>query len=195
METYKNIQKKTSETFNKFQKKYDSEMNCQKGCSRCCIDGISIFSWEAAIITDWYFNLSPEEKEKWIKNQSLPSSSHMPFVDNEGTDNVPCLFLRDDKCSIYDSRPSVCRTQGMSILLREDSHYFRDWCPLNFVDRKTQGFEDNENQTPEQKDDLNLETLNELLASAQIFYEKEMPESLGPRRVLLKDIWHYLIKA
>lgn len=184
MADFRDLQDKAEESFENFFKKYQNQMTCAKGCSRCCIGGLSIFAWEAAIITDWFFDLSAEEKEEWKKRQRLPQTKSETFTDSEGQDYSACSFLREDLCSIYPVRPSLCRTQGMAIQYVEDREVIRDWCPLNF----------REGDAPEMRDDLNLDALNQMLATAQIIHEKEEPESLGPQRVDLQSLWDYLTK-
>ena len=41
----------------------------------------------------------------------------------------------DDRCSIYESRPLICRTQGLPLLIEsEDGEQEVDFCPLNFTE-------------------------------------------------------------
>jgi Fe-S-cluster containining protein len=47
---------------------------------------------------------------------------------------VACPLLIDDCCSIYESRPLICRTQGLPLLIEaEDGEREVDFCPLNFT--------------------------------------------------------------
>jgi len=47
---------------------------------------------------------------------------------------VACPLLVDDRCAIYSSRPLICRTQGLPLLLdTEDGGQEVDFCPLNFT--------------------------------------------------------------
>ncbi len=183
MSDLKPLQQKAEDAFDQFFSKYQSEMNCQKGCSRCCLFGLSVFAWEAAIIMDWFYSLDEDQKSDWKRRQKLEQSSLSPFVDSEGKETKPCAFLREDQCSIYDVRPSLCRTQGMALQYREGDQVYRDWCPLNF-ERPSQG--------PKKADDLNLDQLNAMLSQAQLIYEKQNPEALGPTRVDLGDLRDYL---
>lgn len=48
---------------------------------------------------------------------------------------VACPLLVDDRCSIYESRPLICRTQGLPLLMEaEDGETEVDFCPLNFAE-------------------------------------------------------------
>ena len=51
-----------------------------------------------------------------------------------GNRPVACPLLVDDRCSIYESRPLICRTQGLPLLIEaEDGEAEVDFCPLNFT--------------------------------------------------------------
>ena len=58
---------------------------------------------------------------------------------------VACPLLVDDQCSIYDSRPVICRTQGLPLLYEaEDGNAEVDFCPLNFTtENATDSLEEN----------------------------------------------------
>lgn len=177
------LQKKAEDEFSRFYDKYKEGMMCAQGCSTCCIDELSIFSWEAAIITDWFHELDHKDKEAWKKKQSLPSRPLGQSQENA------CAFLHEGDCSIYEVRPTLCRTQGMAMqYLDSQKQVQRDWCPLNFMETDKVG-------PPAPQDDLNLESLNKMLAQAQIIYDRENPEALGPVRVDLKDLRDYLLNS
>lgn len=49
--------------------------------------------------------------------------------------SVACPLLVDDRCSIYEARPLICRTQGLPLLVEaEDGEQEVDFCPLNFTE-------------------------------------------------------------
>ncbi len=175
------LQEKAEKEFERFFNKYKENMDCGRGCSSCCISGLNVFAWEASIITDWFFDLSPEEKENWKRSQALPSR---PASGSQG--DKACAFLRQGECTIYEVRPSLCRTQGMALSYQQNEKVLRDWCPLNF---KEEGSE------PLENDDLNLDALNQMLAKAQFLYEQENPEALGPVRVDLEGLRDYLLST
>lgn len=177
------LQQKAEDEFTRFIEKYHEGMKCSQGCSTCCIDELSIFSWEAAIITDWFYDLDPQEKAKWKKSQAMPARPVGQSQENA------CAFLHEGACTIYEARPSLCRTQGMAMQYLDDQKKVkRDWCPLNFTEGSQCG-------PPSPEDDLNLENLNKMLAQAQIIYDKGNPEALGPVRVDLRDLRDYLLNS
>ena len=75
---------------------------------------------------------------------------------------VSCPFLLDDCCSIYGSRPVICRTQGLPLLLQADDGVMEvDFCPLNFALPGATMDLDDDYLVP-------LEDLNEKLARANV---------------------------
>jgi len=88
---------------------------CRKGCSSCCVDGLTVFEVEAAPIR---------------RNHAALLATGIPHA--EGL----CAFLDDaGACRIYADRPYVCRTQGLPLrwLDERDGEVveLRDICPLN----------------------------------------------------------------
>lgn len=98
-----------------------NNLNCKKGCSACCIDGITVFEIEAEYI--------------FAKSRSLKRSLKL---ENAGNKNGKCVFLNDEnECLIYEFRPYVCRTQGLPLRWidfdeNDELVEFRDVCPLNY---------------------------------------------------------------
>lgn len=182
MSDLKPLQKKAEKAFDDFFDRYSSQMTCAKGCSRCCLSGLTVFAWEAAIIMDWFYDLSAQDQAAWKEEQKKAQTLNKPFIDSEGQETTPCAFLREDQCTIYEVRPTLCRTQGMAMKFEVDDDTYRDWCPLNF-----------EEEAPDPSHDLNLDSLNAMLSQAQLIHEKENPEALGPVRVDLDDLRDYLL--
>lgn len=89
---------------------------CGRGCTRCCIDGVTVFEVEAEHI---------RRRHAALLAAALPHA--------EGA----CAFLDDTgACRIYADRPYVCRTQGLPLRWTEEHHdgsivERRDICPLN----------------------------------------------------------------
>ena len=90
-------------------------LKCAKGCSSCCVDGITVFEVEAENI---------RKRHPSLLGSGAP---HPPGA---------CAFLDDEgACRIYADRPYVCRTQGLPFRwfgeLEDEIVEFRDICPLN----------------------------------------------------------------
>ncbi len=99
---------------------HQARLNCQRGCSGCCIDGITVWNIEAENIRQ----------------------SHQAFLIEEiPNTNGGCAFLdQNGACRIYHSRPYVCRTQGLPLRwfdeIESEIYEFRDICPLNETDEQ-----------------------------------------------------------
>lgn len=99
----------------RLQKRHSERLQCGKGCSSCCVDGITVFEVEAA-------NIRVRHRELLGKGKPHEKGA--------------CAFLdREGACRIYDDRPYVCRTQGLPLRWIEDADdsviEYRDICPLN----------------------------------------------------------------
>ena len=69
---------------------------CGKGCSSCCKMNVKISQIEANIIAE----------RTGMQSKQLPSSRSYKSDQFMG---VPCVFLKEGSCSIYEIRPFVCR--------------------------------------------------------------------------------------
>ena len=70
---------------------------CKKGCSYCCSYYVTISDIEIQFI---------EKNNKGIKRKEQ-------FDTDKKRVGTPCLFLKNDACSIYESRPYVCHRHVM----------------------------------------------------------------------------------
>lgn len=96
--------------------RHRSRLHCQRGCTPCCTDGLTVFEVEAERIRNSHAALLQDDRPH-------PAGA-CAFLDHEGA------------CRIYEDRPYVCRTQGLPLRwLGEDEQgetvEFRDICPLN----------------------------------------------------------------
>lgn len=93
------------------------ELTCKRGCSACCVDGLTVFQVEA---------------ERIRRSASSLLSSAEPHPPGR------CAFLGSEgECRIYEARPYVCRTQGLPLRWIEDEFDYRDICELNDVPVET----------------------------------------------------------
>jgi Fe-S-cluster containining protein len=79
---------------------------CRSGCSHCCNIAVVITSAEASVIGK-EIGIAPIEAKKPKGGARKLRSYEKKVV--ERNFGVPCPFLKDDSCSIYDSRPIACR--------------------------------------------------------------------------------------
>jgi uncharacterized protein len=91
------------------EKKYPDAIACAPGCSTCC-ELPSVNYLEAFVIAG-------------------------PLNENTGerATTGPCPFLENDRCSIYASRPLICRTHGLLLKSREYAYPMTASCPYNFT--------------------------------------------------------------
>lgn len=107
----------------------DFEFACQKGCSTCCTQSVSMTRLEGELIFEYIKSEKPELL-KTIRN--LPTSDLSPITTNqfaaaclqekmpedteETWDMTPCVFLKDSCCAIYPVRSFMCRSLGSRVL-------------------------------------------------------------------------------
>ena len=107
--------------------------SCQKGCAACCRMMVPIAPPEAFALTEFIRSLPNEQQQRiaqrfaaskstllaeglWHRLMEISESSRPP--DDEALEPInqkyyalrmPCPFLEDDACSIYEQRPAACR--------------------------------------------------------------------------------------
>jgi Fe-S-cluster containining protein len=108
----------------KLLEKHSSNMKCDLGCSSCCQS----------------FKIFPIEFD-WIKSQIQKTN---PSI-NKNTNNDECCFLVDDKCTIYEHRPIICRTHGFPLARFNEEYEAFDilYCQLNFENYPLSNFNNN----------------------------------------------------
>lgn len=83
---------------------------CRRGCTACCVDDLTVFEVEAALICDRHADV--------LAGAAAPLGA--------------CAMLgASGQCRVYASRPYVCRTQGLPLRWAEAGAERRDICPLN----------------------------------------------------------------
>lgn len=90
---------------------HTERLKCRAGCTGCCVDELSVFEVEAAIIQRHHAEL--------LANESPHPIGRCAFLDSAG------------RCRIYLQRPYVCRTQGLPLRWIEGEAELRDICELN----------------------------------------------------------------
>lgn len=91
-------------------KKFAKDIACHAGCGICCeLQSVNLL--EAYSIT-----------------RSLP----LDYTPPESVQNSKCVFLSNDVCTIYTSRPLICRTHGLIIKSIEFTNDYSITCPYNF---------------------------------------------------------------
>jgi Fe-S-cluster containining protein len=99
-------------------------------------------------------------------------------------EGVDCPLLIDNRCSIYESRPLICRTQGLPLLMKsEDGEQEVDFCPLNFTGDGASDDLDEDHLAP-------LDALNMRLALVNLEHCREtgLDDESSGARVKMADI-------
>jgi Fe-S-cluster containining protein len=90
------------------------KVSCSKGCSACCHFEVEVTNYEADILAEIAQSTRP------INRDALRIQSHRKVQDKAWLKGIHdftnrCVFLGDDKaCSIYESRPVMCRRHSVT---------------------------------------------------------------------------------
>jgi Fe-S-cluster containining protein len=107
----------TDEQVRLLARRHAGRLKCARGCSSCCIDGLSVFEVEA----------------ERIRRDAAAAALAVSPPRAPGA----CALLSDDgACRAYAARPYVCRTQGLPLRWMGTNEAgelveMRDICPLN----------------------------------------------------------------
>jgi hypothetical protein len=123
---YRAAVKKIDDAVATLQARAGSAIRCERGCSSCCVDGLTVLPVEAAAIRA--ANVAPP---------AVPAPGMCAFLSMEGS------------CSIYPVRPLLCRTHGLPLLMPPDTSSAAvssglriiddvSVCALNFTERAPQ---------------------------------------------------------
>ena len=148
-ESYLQLIEQVDKLAAKLSSRYAQHLLCRAGCSGCCHHHLSVFAVEADAVR-LAVEALPESLRARLKEQARE------VLELEAKDKaVACPMLVDDCCAIYESRPLICRTQGLPLLIAaEDGEAEVDFCPLNFTAENAVDDLDEDHLVP--LDDLNL---------------------------------------
>jgi len=118
------------------------KIRCRPGCSACCME----------------FSILPLEAAMLLAGRDCRAAGGQR---RKGR----CVFLDDDRCTVYPLRPIICRTQGMALAYIDEieERIEVSACPLNFA----------EDDVLEQVDLLFMDGFNERLAALNLRYSQE----------------------
>jgi uncharacterized protein len=126
-ETYDTLVARVDALAARFSARYAKHLVCRAGCSGCCHHHLSVFAVEAAAI-----RRAIEAMPAALRGRVEAQARETDVREARG-EPVACPLLVDDRCAIYESRPLICRTQGLPLLLEADDGELEvDFCPLNF---------------------------------------------------------------
>jgi len=107
----------------RFENMHEIHLQCKIGCDSCC-ESIGVFPIE-------FYAIQNE-----LKSNTLPKKLLKHNFTKE------CRYLINGVCKIYNSRPFICRTQGLPLLYEnfEGTGFELSVCQLNFKDVKVATF-------------------------------------------------------
>jgi len=91
----------------------DFEITCSEGCAHCCKQLVMCTLPEALLAVDslrqdvWRWNDLKSRLDEQVRWLMSPFSS----VERWFLTQRPCVFLRNDRCEVYENRPIMCRIQ------------------------------------------------------------------------------------
>lgn len=95
------------------------KISCFKGCSRCCSRIVVASRVEALALIDYIYAFTDFDRDETNRRVGEHAALLRGFLDDRsgGDDenavwfekNIPCPFLRDEICSVYEGRPLSCR--------------------------------------------------------------------------------------
>jgi Fe-S-cluster containining protein len=107
---YKSVDKRMEKA------KSDYESPCTDGCDHCCYQLISSCIPEGLVALQGVWNDPALREDFSSKLHRL--TTEVGFLKNPNASNrlwfdmhMPCVFLKDHRCTIYEDRPLMCRTQ------------------------------------------------------------------------------------
>ncbi|MBW6537233.1 MAG: YkgJ family cysteine cluster protein [Mariniphaga sp.] len=140
---YRKIRKETDVISKKLSKVHSSHLQCKKGCDLCCMD--------YSILPVEFYSILEDLKSRGFKAENLQRIAK---------NDEDCIFLKNHDCTIYESRPLICRTHGQPLLYtNDDGEWELSTCELNFKDYDFENFSE-ENTFPQDKFNSKLFLIN-----------------------------------
>lgn len=176
LELYHQLIEGVDDLTSQLNERYKSHLQCGAGCSGCCHHHLSVFAVEAAVLTEAIQAL-PEDQQARIRQQATDVNEKEACGER-----VACPLLVDNLCSVYESRPLICRTQGLPLLYEaDDGAQEIDFCPLNFESDAAIAELQDEHLVP-------LDLLNLKLAMANVKYCQANDNDEPHQRIKMSEV-------
>ena len=140
---YRGLRNEIDSEIKLLEKEHKSHMKCKAGCDLCCMD--------YGILPIEFFSILEELKKNDFQKETLKETPK---------DENSCVFLQNHVCTIYKSRPVICRTHGLPLLFtNQDGEWQLSACELNFTKFNFEKFT-TQNTYPQDKYNSKLFLLN-----------------------------------
>lgn len=126
---YRDFILKIDVTINDIKAEYHDDINCRESCCDCCNNVFNISIIEGYYLQQGFKELSPDVKDKVINNILNIKAAIENNPENKET--IKCPLLSEQKCTLYNFRPIVCRTFGYPMLEERTGQIAT--CPKNFT--------------------------------------------------------------
>jgi len=121
LEAYDELVRKVDAFFTRVLHKYSEHMRCAPGCDDCCRRDLSLYPFEVEKIVRAALRLEPAARARVLERSRLAVAD----------DEAACPLLEDGRCLVYDSRPVICRSHGLPLLVPDSGEL--SVCALNFT--------------------------------------------------------------
>lgn len=105
-----------------------ARLGCEgcEGCGECCRDrasGITLDAWDMRMLKEGLTKDFDELLDSGLIEIRMIDNILLPVLGSK-TDKDECIFLgRDNKCSIHDFRPGICRMFPLARLYHDDGSF------------------------------------------------------------------------
>lgn len=120
LKSYLALVEKVDGFFSRVAGRYADKMRCAKGCDDCCQRSLCLFPVEVERMLDAAEGLSRDELQGVVRR------ARRAAADPEAA----CPFLSAGVCQVYASRPVICRTHGLPLLVEGEESL--SMCVHNF---------------------------------------------------------------
>jgi Fe-S-cluster containining protein len=82
--------------------------DCRSKCPWCCYQNVQVSTVEAFKVAR---SVSPGDiprLEEWAE-KIRPYNENLEVMEDRFRKGIPCVFLKNQRCSVYENRPTICR--------------------------------------------------------------------------------------
>ncbi|HET6582302.1 MAG TPA: YkgJ family cysteine cluster protein [Nannocystaceae bacterium] len=117
------LRRRVGDHFAAAQARSPDAMQCRSGCADCCRVRFGVFGVEAEPIALALAELGRRDPQMRARVRAQADDPR----------HGACALLVDDRCTVYDARPLICRSHGLAVRVRDEAGGARiDCCPLNY---------------------------------------------------------------